>query len=64
MKLPVETFNALSNPAISIIEYFQPNDSLIYPWGMPILGDSLLLLDNDVITGFNRRTGLMDISFS
>lgn len=66
MKLPVEDFDVRSNPAIASVEYFQPHDTLIYPFGIPIVGDSLMGLDSTsgVVTVFNRNTGRVEASFS
>ncbi len=66
MRLPIEDFDARTNPAISSVEYFQPHDTLIYPFGIPVLGDSLMGLDSNsgVVTVFNRNTGGLEASFS
>ncbi|MDE7335712.1 MAG: 6-bladed beta-propeller, partial [Muribaculaceae bacterium] len=55
--LPVEEFDFASNPAIASIEYFQPADSLVFPFGLPVIGDSWVALNHDYAIIFDTKSG-------
>lgn len=55
--LPIEELDFNSNPAIASIEYFQPHDTIIFPFGLPVIGDSWVALHRDYAIIFDMGSG-------
>ncbi|MDE6228392.1 MAG: 6-bladed beta-propeller [Muribaculaceae bacterium] len=55
--LPVEEFDFATNPAIASVEYFQPHDTIIFPFGLPIIGDSWVAIWHDFALVFDLKSG-------
>lgn len=64
MSLPIEEFDYFSNPAIAEVEYFQPHDTIIVPFGGWQLGDSWLAIDHHGIMVIDKTSGKVVSDFT
>ncbi len=61
--MPIEEFDYDSNPAIASIEYFQPHDTIIFPFGIPVIGDSWVAMYHNNVIIFDKDSGKVLASF-
>ena len=61
--MPIEEFDFDSNSSIVNIEYFQPNDSIIFPFGLPIVGDTWVSMNNSGVIIIDKLSGEVVASF-